>query len=251
MICRAPELPKDQTPLLISRNPEAWQYIILCPLPSEGGSGQGPANTMTSLANLELMDSNKERVMEANELDTQVLEAGERVLGADHLETLISKDRKANTSFVGTITQMLPNEHDEQAPTDSGYASGTHGKPAVTQSYVGKDLEKIIEGTDCTNEDSAIAGSQLPDVYAAATMHSASETSSLPPPRDKGYIADLAVELFNSIQPCESRRGTLERISELLPDLLRAFALKLGYKAQTLMHRDISFFVHKHRRYSY
>ncbi|KAF2690251.1 hypothetical protein K458DRAFT_280092, partial [Lentithecium fluviatile CBS 122367] len=66
--------------------------------------------------------------------------------------------------------------------------------------------------------------------------------------RDKGYIADLAAELFGTVNSIESDKETLKRISEMLPDLLRAFALKLGHKAQSPMHRDVSFFVHKYRR---
>jgi hypothetical protein len=67
------------------------------------------------------------------------------------------------------------------------------------------------------------------------------------PPRDKRYIADLAADLFGLVKSHESNSEILEHISKLLPDLLRAFALKLGHKAQTQMHRDISFWVHKYR----
>jgi hypothetical protein len=86
--------------------------------------------------------------------------------------------------------------------------------------------------------------------YTAETICAASQTSTLPPPQDKGCIAELAAELFGTVKSRESDKQTLERISEMLPDLLRAFALKLGHKAQTPMHRDVSFFVHKYRRWA-
>ena len=125
-----------------------------------------------------------------------------------------------------------------------------------TYSSAWKDLEVITEDTECTHEDSAFVGSQPPadkqdvqnlGLYTTETIYSASETST-PPLRDKGYVADLAAELFGTVKSYESDRETLKRISEMLPDLLRAFALKLGHRAQTPMHRDVSYFVHKYRR---
>ncbi|KAK5997703.1 Conidiophore development regulator abaB [Cladobotryum mycophilum] len=41
--------------------------------------------------------------------------------------------------------------------------------------------------------------------------------------------------------------STQTRISENLPNLLKLFALKVGYNAPTQMHRDVMTFVHKHR----
>jgi hypothetical protein len=33
-----------------------------------------------------------------------------------------------------------------------------------------------------------------------------------------------------------------------LPDLLQAFALKIGHNTDNPMHRDVMYLVHKHRR---
>ena len=115
----------------------------------------------------------------------------------------------------------------------------------------------VTKDTIYTHENSVFVGPHLEvdkqdvqnlGLYTAETLYSASETSTLPPPQDKGYIPELAAELFDAVKPYELDRETLERISEMLPDLLRAFALKLGHKAQTPMHRDVSFLVHKYRR---
>lgn len=103
----------------------------------------------------------------------------------------------------------------EQDPTDSGYATGSRGKS---------------------------------ELYKTETIYSAFETSNLLPVQDKYFIADLAADLFKTVKPCASERANLERISKQLPDLLRSFALKIGYKAQPGMHRDVSYFIHKYRR---
>ncbi|KAI9662603.1 MAG: hypothetical protein M1821_008770 [Bathelium mastoideum] len=156
-----------------------------------------------------------------------------------------------------TKPELLPNERDEQTHTDSGYGSGTYGKSTQTYSSTGRDLEVVSEGDEHNSGNPASVGSKLSAIgqdvqnmglYTANTEYSASETSTLPASRDKGYISDLAKELFSTLVPCEPDGDTLERISEMFPDLLRAFALKLGHEAQTQMHRDVSFFVHKHRR---
>ncbi|KAH6869157.1 hypothetical protein B0T10DRAFT_418901 [Thelonectria olida] len=144
-----------------------------------------------------------------------------------------------------------------EAPTDSGSASATHGKSLQAYSSTGNELEVISEVTRYTHEDSVSVRPQSPvdkqnvqnlGLYTADTTYSASETSTLPPPRNTGYITDLATELFHAVKPYESHRKTFERISDMLPDLLRSFALKLGHKAQSQLHRDVSFFVHKYRR---
>ena len=151
----------------------------------------------------------------------------------------------------------LPNEQYEQTPTDSSYVSRSYGQSVRIQSSTGKNLEVITEDTEHTREDSAIVESQsLVDkqdvqpsgLYSTETIYSKSETSTLPPPRYKDYIVDLATELFSTVNSCEPNRESLERIGEMLPDLLRAFALKIGHKAETSMQRDVSYFVHKHRR---
>jgi hypothetical protein len=144
--------------------------------------------------------------------------------------------------------EVPPNEQDQQAPADSAYVSGSHGKSVEAHGSAEKDPEVITKDAEFNHEDAPFAGFQSPGLYTAETTYSASETSTLPYPRDNGYITDLAAGLFSTIKSCESKRRTLKHVSEMLPELLRSFALKLGYKAETAMHRDVSFFVHKYRR---
>jgi hypothetical protein len=143
------------------------------------------------------------------------------------------------------------NELDQPAPTDSGFESGTHQKS--TQTYnSGKESKVVIEDGEHIH-DSAFAESQCnPDeapqdmgLYSVDTIYSASETSNT---QAKGYMVELATELFRTVKSHEFDREAMERISNRLPDLLRAFALKVGHKAQSSTHLDVSFFVHKYRR---
>jgi hypothetical protein len=68
------------------------------------------------------------------------------------------------------------------------------------------------------------------------TTYSASDTSSLPPQRDIGYMDQLSNGLFDAIKCHDADRATLERISQALPGLLKTFAVRIGYKARTQMH---------------
>jgi hypothetical protein len=73
--------------------------------------------------------------------------------------------------------------------------------------------------------------------------------SNQPRPEDRNYIDDLATNLFAVVHAFEPNRLTLEHISHILPDLLKTFALKVGYKPQSSMHLDVSYFIFKYCKY--
>lgn len=81
-------------------------------------------------------------------------------------------------------------------------------------------------------------------LYTADTEYSVSNGS-----RNERYITDLATDLFEAVKTRHSGLNTLERLSELLPDLLRAFAVKIGHQALTQTDLEIAYFVQKHRVY--
>ncbi|KAF3904310.1 hypothetical protein ABW20_dc0105558 [Dactylellina cionopaga] len=74
-----------------------------------------------------------------------------------------------------------------------------------------------------------------------------SDASSIAALPKKRYIAELADALFDGVPAEQPDSRALERVSMVLPELLKAFALKLGYSAPTQMHRDVMVFVHKNR----
>ena len=74
-----------------------------------------------------------------------------------------------------------------------------------------------------------------------------SDASSLPAWNDESYISELANGLSCKIRSEQLDDTALEQISRILPELLKAFALKVGHEASTKMHLDVMVFVHKHR----
>ena len=148
-------------------------------------------------------------------------------------QPLLQQQFTAHNSTLDTHRQ------DQQDPADSAYETWTQGPSQMDP--CGR-YEQNPTDSACIAETQEMTG-----LYATATMYSASVTPSLLPLRDKHFIADLAKDLFKTIKSRVSERTTLERISKMLPDLLRSFALKIGYKAQTSMQRDIMCFIHKYR----
>ncbi|KAH8895964.1 hypothetical protein GQ53DRAFT_604704, partial [Thozetella sp. PMI_491] len=64
-----------------------------------------------------------------------------------------------------------------------------------------------------------------------------SETNSLPPLRSRTYIDNLASRLMSAVASCEPDQETMKRVSADLPDLLRAFSLKIGFRADPKQYR--------------
>lgn len=63
------------------------------------------------------------------------------------------------------------------------------------------------------------------------------------------YMMNLATDLFEEVKTYDADPDTLERLSELLPDLLRAFSVKIGHQARSQTDLDISYFVQTHGGY--
>ena len=127
-------------------------------------------------------------------------------------------ENKQNPAMDSEVMQTEP-------PPDSGYASG-----ATVRNNISEDAQ---DSRDVESDD-------IGTVY--------SDTSSLPAWNHESYISELADSLLHEIRSEQPDDTTLEQISRILPELLKAFALKVGHNASTQMHRDVMFFIHKHRR---
>ncbi|KAG5827097.1 hypothetical protein H9Q74_002807 [Fusarium xylarioides] len=121
-------------------------------------------------------------------------------------------------------------------PTDSGYAS---------VSTMEIELDSLRKHGDQAAAESAQELDES-DVDDTATEYSnmSSTTSS----RKQQYIGELAGDLFRKISWLKVDKKTQTEVLAILPELLQAFALKLGHDAPTQMHRDVMAFVHRYRR---
>jgi serine/threonine protein kinase len=143
-------------------------------------------------------------------------------------------------------------------PTDSGYASAMHDKFEHTQNARAEDCVKSNEDVqsrpptdeeyvpttnttyECAQNPKDIESDDVRTVY--------SDTLSLSDMKNESYISQFAYDLFSKVRSEQADGQTMERIFGVLPDLLKAFAYKVGHNAPTQMHLDVMFFVHKYRR---
>jgi tetratricopeptide (TPR) repeat protein len=147
----------------------------------------------------------------------------------------------------------IGNEGRMVANSDSGYASGTY-RPCHTLYTIAESRLAIIAEPSESQEHVGLGyradDPDPPDIglYNTDTAYSPSETPSLPPLRSKIYIDDLASQLFRAVVSQKPDQETLDRVSQELPDLLRAFSLKIGYRA-TPTQCHVAYFLHKNRGY--
>jgi len=117
--------------------------------------------------------------------------------------------------------------------TDSGYASSL--PPTRKQQF-----QRDPVGMSSTAE-----ASQQNNSSDTATVYS--DAPSLTDDRVGAYIGAL-VEAIVAAFPQSYDAEELDRISPTLLDLLKAFAIKIGYEDQTPLHQEVKYFVHKYRR---
>ncbi|CAG9982607.1 unnamed protein product [Clonostachys byssicola] len=117
-----------------------------------------------------------------------------------------------------------------EAPTDSGY--GSQLATGVQKSFI---------------QHHAVDAQYEPDVGFDDTATEYSDTSSVATWKKESYIEEFVDDLVAGVRELQPDEETLNRISALLPDLLKAFALRVGYNAPSRMHRDVMYFIHKYR----
>ncbi|RYP70200.1 hypothetical protein DL771_005587 [Monosporascus sp. 5C6A] len=131
--------------------------------------------------------------------------------------------------------------------TDSGYVTlvQEHGKYIQTtqkdqHTQTGREavyqpqndgLDGSTAGTDPTDVDAKeIESDEVETVYSDASRLSA---------YDESYVSELVTILLKDTHLERLDRQAQERVSLVLPELLKAFALRFGHRASTQMHRDI------------
>lgn len=142
-----------------------------------------------------------------------------------------------------------------EASTVSYSASKPSGGTQQSFSSLRDRQDRLTESTQYSDvkPGSGIAQPQVSQqgglgLYDTRTEYSASEMSKVPTPHDERYITDIAQDLYGSIKYHSLDSETLRHICDVLPNLLRAFAVKVGYSTRTQTPRDVSYFVHKYRR---
>lgn len=132
------------------------------------------------------------------------------------------------------------------AISDSGYASTRLDKygciTSARDSRSGLPLDAGYASVDQRTMPQKQTSLQMD---AARTVYS--DSSSVTTLQKESYISELAEDLFKKVVSWQPDAQRMERIFEALPEMLKAFALKVGHKAPSQMHRDVMVFIHKNR----
>lgn len=137
--------------------------------------------------------------------------------------------------------QRFSHIHSMLAPTksltDTPGLSGTNEESKLDeeQSFQGLTGSKVLK----TDEDLSVK-SETESVYSDASATSDTRME---------YLSEFANELVKIIQPYQPDEKTVQRISAVLLDLLKAFALSLGHGSPTPLHSDMMVLIHKNRKY--
>ncbi|KAH8803410.1 hypothetical protein F5884DRAFT_683898 [Xylogone sp. PMI_703] len=138
-------------------------------------------------------------------------------------------------------------------PTDSGYASITHNKlqNAQTEDRTQRNEDVQFRPADekhasATNNTCESAQHQeIQELDDARTVYS--DASSLSALEKEKYKSEIAQDLFNKVRTEQVDDQAMERITKILPEMLKAFALKIGHNPLAQICLDIMVFVHKYR----
>jgi hypothetical protein len=131
-----------------------------------------------------------------------------------------------------------------EAYTDSGYASNTTRALKPTE-VLGQSNQTDIESRSLSSLDESLQSTGEQDEITSIY----SDASTIPTLTKARYIEGLADDLAQAIQPYQLNDQILQQILELLPELLKAFALTFGHHESGTMHRDVMVFIHRYRRY--
>jgi hypothetical protein len=157
-------------------------------------------------------------------------------------------DEKPGSSTVSDFVNKFSIDYGASASADIGQAR--HGDSAraieaATDSGYGSQL--AIGSQKGLIESHAVDAQYETDAGFDDTATEYSDTSSVATWKKESYIEEFVDDLVARVRELQPDEETLDRISKLLPELLKAFALRVGYNAPSRMHRDVMYFIHKYR----
>ncbi|KAN0076451.1 hypothetical protein V8E54_006593 [Elaphomyces granulatus] len=164
------------------------------------------------------------------------------------------RDELSDTKTVSSHASCLPVWKNERYiselanPTDSEHTSAKYNKSEHMRSTGDPQSQIFVDSGYESARNNVSEDAQDPRDESDDTRTVYSDASSLPALNNECYISELVNNLSSNILFEQLDGTTLEQVLEVLPELLKAFALKVGHNASTQMHRDVMFFVHKHRR---
>lgn len=144
----------------------------------------------------------------------------------------MERSRRLN-GVVAVEDPSLPDEGVRVTHTDSGYASVSKPKPEANDTA--KDQE--------TDDDARRQTEYATDEIDALTEYSAATTTA---DQVGAYMNKLCADIYNKVRCCVDVHEW-PIICRALPDIVKAFAVKLG-RGDSQASRVVMYFIHKYHR---
>jgi hypothetical protein len=139
-------------------------------------------------------------------------------------------------------------QHGDEIFPAPGYGTASHGtrKPERRNDGSGTTIQKRQKASDYRNTLTS-ENKLLEEDDKQTTYLDAISTSDI---RVQEYVSEVANDLFQMTSSTEIQQELFERQVAVLPRLLKALALAIGLATTTSsqMHRDVMFFIYKHRK---
>jgi hypothetical protein len=145
--------------------------------------------------------------------------------------------RISDSAFVG--------QEDSAFSDDNALFLDDMNNPHPVEEYFSVPEEELGESMQRTHAKQP--ASTIVDQDTSETATECSDESISTHMKKRHFIWELAKELFKTISPLEVDKRTLTRVFNILPELLKTFALRIGFRATTQMHRDIMAHVYRYR----
>lgn len=106
-----------------------------------------------------------------------------------------------------------------------------------------------MSGEERFSSPPAAASPRKAEDYSEDTESIYTARSGISPSDKESYISELVNDLFRKVQYDQDAQNLPERIHGILPQLLKAFAMRFGQFGSTQIHRDIMVFIRRHREF--
>lgn len=205
-------------------------------------------------------------------LDPELAAEGEAE-AKDPIQSLYELEHDSKQQDLATESNTFPREETWTADltsreqfSDSGYASMPHGfirksefsqKEAITEESYNIVAEtesnnnalEDFAATDQADDRTADTDDKTADVDDKTDIDDRTEYSaatSLGDSRIEGLVSQLADQLIAEV--FLNNEQSIKTVFSTLQDLLKNFALKIGFNAQSQIQRDIMYYTHKYSR---
>jgi hypothetical protein len=132
----------------------------------------------------------------------------------------------------------------EQTGNDTNLDSSAFKTICTDSGYVSAGGKSLLKGDNLktVNHQSSIG------IIDDDTRTRYSSAASITPNTLQAYIQWFAQDIYEKVSSMGICGTALDKISRILPELLKAFALKSGHNPSIQQHRDVMYFVHKYRK---